>query len=365
VIVCANPQAQYASHKEEIDQAIQRALLGAHYILGPEVAKFEKTFAAYTGVDYAVGLNSGTDALILGLRALGVEPGDEVITVSMTALATVSAILAVGATPVLVDIDPIHYTIDPAAVRKVISNKTKAIVAVHLYGQAADLESLMAIAKENGLPLIEDCAQSTGARYKGRRLGSLGDLGCFSFYPTKNLGAIGDGGMLVTQRPEIAERVRRLRQYGWDDTRATVEPGLNSRLDEVQAAILNVKLQHLDADNSRRRAIAKTYSEALGGLRMQLPAERPETEHVFHLYVLKLSDREKLKSHLASHGVLAGVHYPVPAHRHGGYTEKCVLRAGPLAVTDQLSATVLSLPMYPELTVDEVNQVVRAVKSFY
>ncbi len=368
MILCANPQAQYLAQKEEILEAVERTFGGNNYILGSEVATFENAFAQYNGCRHAVGVNSGTDALVLALRAYDIGAGDEVITVSHTALATVSAILATGATPVIVDVDPEFYTINVEAVQHAVTTKTKAIIAVHLYGQAADLAHLLSLAEKAGVPLIEDCAQSTGGRYQGQRTGSLGDVGCFSFYPTKNLGAIGDGGAVITNNTRLAERIGRLRQYGWDPSRQTQEPGLNSRLDEVQAAILNVKLKTLDAANDKRRLIAKMYSEALMGLPLTTPKVRPKTEHAYHLYVVTTENhktREELKNFLATKKVMAGVHYPTPAHKHVGYDKKCVFKDSQLSVTNQLSETVLSLPMYPELTIDEVQTVIISIKEFF
>ncbi len=364
MIICANPLAQFQSREEEILNKIRQVLAHGHYVLGPEVETLEKSFAHYTETQFAVGLNSGTDALILALRALGIKAGDEVITVSMTALATVSAVLATGATPVLVDIDPEYYTIDPISVKKAITNKTKAIIAVHLYGQAADLDSLLAISKEHGIPLIEDCAQATGGRYKNKSLGSIGDISCFSFYPTKNLGAIGDGGMLVTNNSYLHERVRRLRQYGWDQHRNTTEPGLNSRLDELQAGILNVKFKYLNSDNSRRREIAQIYNSELSQLPFALPQARHDTEHVYHLYALKYDNRDELKTYLAGHQIAAGIHYVVPAHKHGGY-DSCCRIIDNMKNTDHLCARTLSLPMYPELTHGEAYKVTESIKSFF
>ena len=271
MVLCANPLAQYQSQRDEILDAVKNVLESGNYILGPEVAKFEKSFAQFCGTNFAVGLNSGTDALILALKALDIGPGDEVITVSLTALATASAVIAVGAVPVLVDVESKRYTLDPHLIREAVTSKTKAIIAVHLYGQAADLDSIKAIANECGLYLIEDCAQCAGGYYKGKRLGSIGDIGCFSFYPTKNLGAIGDGGLVTTNDSQLFQRIQRLRQYGWNESRQTIEPGINSRLDEVQAAILNVKLKTLDAKNLSRIEIANTYITELASLPIQLP----------------------------------------------------------------------------------------------
>ena len=359
------PLAQYQAQKDEILACVERVLGRGVYILGPEVKAFEKDFADFCGVAHGVGVNSGTDALILALRALGISTGDEVVTVSHTALATVSAIVAVGATPVLVDIEATYYTLDPLVLESAMTTRTKAIVAVHLYGQSADMDAIIAAAKKHGVYVVEDCAQAAGGRYKGRRVGSMGHVACFSFYPTKNLGALGDGGMVVTNDGTIAERVRRLRQYGWDESRSTEEPGLNSRLDEIQAAILAIKLRALDENNAQRAAIAQRYNAAFTGLPAAVPAERPGTTHVYHLYVLSCDDRDRLREYLATQDVLAGIHYPVPAHRHGGYEKRVVLSSRGLSVTSRLVDRVLTLPLYPELSDGDVERVIAAVRQFY
>lgn len=364
MILCANPLAQYQSHREEILAAVQRVLEGGNYVLGPEVAAFERNFAAYSGAEHGVGVNSGTDALILTLRAMDIGPGDEVITVSHTALATVSAVIACGATPVLVDIDPVYYTMDSNCFRRAITPKTKAVIPVHLYGQCADMDTIIAIALEHGLMVIEDCAQATGAAYRGKQVGSIGDAACFSFYPTKNLGAIGDGGMVVTRHPALAARIRRLRQYGWNESRLTDEPGLNSRLDELQAAILNVKLKYLDQDNERRCELAQIYNEGLLGKGLVLPAVRPDTSPVFHLYVIACDGRDAVIKQLLEQGVAAGIHYRAPGHLHGGYDRRCRLPKGGLPVTEDVVGKILSLPMYPELTALQAKQVILNIQSF-
>ena len=365
MILCSNPAAQYESHRDEILAAVKRVLERNQYILGPEVRAFEQAFAAYIGVDHAIGVNSGTDALVLALHALDVGPGDEVVTVSHTALATVAAIIARGATPVLVDIEPRLYTIDPARIEAAITGKTKAIIPVHLYGQPADMDAVMGIARAHGVSVIEDCAQATGAACRARRVGSIGDAGCFSFYPTKNLGAVGDGGAVVTRRADVAERIGRIRQYGWNDERRTQEPGGNSRLDEIQAAILSVKLKTLDVDNGRRRQIARLYTEELAGLAITPPGERDHAEHVYHLYVIaceRPEQRESLRQALARDGVLAGVHYPVPAHLHDGYATRCRVPEAGLPVTGATARAVLTLPMYPELAAADRARVVESLK---
>jgi len=357
MLFCANPHAQYLSHKEQISNAVTRVLESQSYILGSEVEKFEKSFAEYCGVTEGVGVNSGTDALILSLRALDVGLGDEVITVSHTALATIAAILAVGATPVLVDIESDFYTMDPQRFRDAVSPKTKAVIPVHLYGQPADMDAILNIAREHNLYVIEDCAQAAGATYKGKRVGSLGDVGCFSFYPTKNLGAIGDGGMVITKNQNIAGRIRRLGQYGWDENRMTTEPGINSRLDEIQAAILNVKLKNLDVDNEKRKNIALQYNKIFSSSAIVLPKERPDTTHVYHLYVISLKKRDGLKNSLKESGVMAGIHYNMSAHQHQGYDLRCSFSYKNLPKTNKIVDTILSLPMYPEISFEQIKSI--------
>jgi dTDP-4-amino-4,6-dideoxygalactose transaminase len=360
MIRCAYPLAQFHAHEDEIRAAIARVLEGGNYVLGREVAAFETAFATYCGAKYAVGIGNGTDALALTLRGFGIGQGDEVITVSHTALATVAAVLAAGAKPVLVDVDPVYQTIDPVKAEAAITKKTKAIIAVHLYGQAADIAALRQIARRHRIKLIEDCAQAAGGHYGDRPVGSIGDAGTFSFYPTKNLGAIGDGGIVVTSNAGLAERIARLRQYGWDESRRTKEAGVNSRLDPLQAAILAAKLPRLDADNAKRIAIANRYNTAFAGLPVTLPVVRPTTRHVYHLYVVTCTGRDKLKAALATQGVEAGVHYPVPVHRHKGYGERVRLPRIGLPVTEGLAKRVLSLPLYPELTEADVHCVITA-----
>ncbi len=365
VIPWASPLAQYRAHQAPIQSAINRVLNSGNYILGAEVEAFESAFAAYCGDGHGVGVASGTDALILALKALGIGPGDEVITVSHTAVATVAAILAVGATPVLVDVDEIYLTLDPTALAGAATPRGKAVIAVHLYGQAADLDPILSFARERNLALIEDCAQACGGVYRGRRLGGIGHIGCFSFYPTKNLGAIGDGGIVLAREPKIAERVRRLRQYGWDDARQTQEPGLNSRLDPLQAAILSTKLPHLDADNARRADIAALYNERLAGLPLCLPTVRPDSSHAYHLYVLRCEERDRLRAHLAADNIGTAIHYLAPVHREPGYAERVIVPAGGLPVTEGLAGRIISLPIYPGLSDEDIDRVTRSIRRFY
>jgi dTDP-4-amino-4,6-dideoxygalactose transaminase len=365
VIPWASPAAQYRAHKNAIEAAIARVLDSGAYVLGSEVENFERTFANYCGVAHAVGTGSGTDALFLALRSLGIGPGDEVITVSHTAVATVAAIIATGATPVLVDVDAASYTIDPARIGEAVGPRTRAILTVHLYGLPADLDAIEMIAKRHRLRLIEDCAQATGARYRDRHVGSVGDVACFSFYPTKNLGAIGDGGMVTTRDAALASRVRRLHQYGWNENRETEDVGVNSRLDSLQAAILAAKLPHLETDNARRAAIAARYAEGLSGLPLAVPATREGYTHVYHLYVIACGERDALMEHLGRHGIGCGVHYPVPVHLQKGYTERVRVPERGLPVTERLVRRIVSLPIYPELGDAEVDRVNTAIRDFY
>jgi dTDP-4-amino-4,6-dideoxygalactose transaminase len=406
VILCSNPREQYLAHRTEIDAAIDKVLTNGRYILGPEVEAFEKEFAQYCGVKHAVGVGSGTEALHVALAAMGITNGDEVITTAHTAVATATAIRLCGATPVFADIDPKTWTLDPRLIEQAVTPKTKAIVPVHIYGQPADLAPIL----ELGVPVLEDCAQAHGAKYGGRRVGSMGVLGAFSFYPTKNLGAIGDGGAVVTDSDDLARRMRLLREYGWAERYISSSDGWNSRLDELQAAILRVKLRHLDDDNARRRAIAKRYDEALGeqtgvsaphaaacstdaGVSVPhtaacstdagvsaphtaarcstdtpvcvpctpvcVPFVREGVEHVYHLYVVTTDRRDELQQHLRDRGIGALVHYPVAVHKQPAYATN-----DSLPNTERAARTVLSLPMYPELTDDDQQAVIDAVRTF-
>jgi dTDP-4-amino-4,6-dideoxygalactose transaminase len=362
MILCSNPGAQYFAHREEIDAAISRVLTGGRYILGPEVEAFEREFASFCGVGFAIGVGSGTEALHVALVAAGIGPGHEVVTVAHTAVATAAAIRMAGATPVFVDIDAATYTIDPALIERALSERTRAIVPVHLYGQPAELDPILEIAGRRGLMVIEDCAQAHGARYRGKRVGSLGDLGCFSFYPTKNLGAIGDGGMIVTSSAEHARRIRLLREYGWAERYVSTTEGWNSRLDELQAAVLRAKLRHLDADNLRRRELARRYDDELRLEGLRLPVTREDREHVYHLYVVASPRRDEMQAHLQERGIGALIHYPVAVHRQPAYARDS--EGARLPETERAASTVLSLPMYPELTPDEQSIVIEAVRSF-
>jgi dTDP-4-amino-4,6-dideoxygalactose transaminase len=363
MILCANPRAQYLAQREEIDAAIRRVLEGGRYILGEEAAAFEREFAAYAGASHGIGVGNGTDALEIALAACGIGPGDEVITVAHTAVATVAAIERVGASPVLVDIDPATYTLDPAQLERAHSPRVKAVVPVHLYGQCADLPPIVEFARAHGLRIIEDCAQAHGASYQGRPAGSWGDAACFSFYPTKNLGALGDGGMVVTSDAGIAARARLLREYGWSRRYVSDVAGRNSRLDELQSAVLRVKLRSLDQDNARRAQLAGAYTAALAESDLELPRARAEAVHVFHLYVVRSRRRDALQRHLDAGGVGALAHYPVPIHLQPAY-EGRLRGARALPETEKAAREVLSLPMHPQLTEAELGVVTGRVRTF-
>lgn len=362
-----DPGANYFAHKEAIDGAVARVLESGRYILGREVEAFEKEFADYLGVKHAVAVANGTDALHLALRACGVGPGDFAVTVSHTAVATAAAIVLCGASPVFADIDRDRYTMDPdrleEAVRGVAGGRLKALVPVHLYGHPADMAGIGEVANRYGLRIIEDCAQSHGATYRGRKTGTLGHAAAFSFYPTKNLGALGDGGMVVTDDGDLAERIRLLREYGWKERYVSAVPGLNSRLDELQAAVLRVKLPHLDAENEVRRTVAGTYSSLLGDSGLTLPKVARSVRHVYHQYVIRTPRRDPLKAYLRERGIATSIHYPVPIHRQPAY-EARMRGANPLPLTEEIAGQVLSLPIYPELPIDRAELVAREIRAW-
>jgi dTDP-4-amino-4,6-dideoxygalactose transaminase len=363
VIPFSDLKLQYFSIQEEIDASIERVLTSGWFILGQEVQAFEEEFAAYVGADSAVGVGSGTEALHLALLACGVGPGDEVITVSHTAVATVAAIDLIGARAVFVDIDPLSYAMDTSQLEERISPATKVILPVHLYGQMADMDPILAIARRHGLRVVEDAAQAHGAEYKGRKAGSLGDVGCFSFYPTKNLGAYGDGGLVVTSDPELAERLKLLRQYGWRERYVSSVKGLNSRLDELQAAILRVKLERLDEWNVVRRKHAALYDTLLKDAVAVTPSELEYGKHCYHIYAIRSQHRDKLKTFLRQRDVGALVHYPVPVHLQGAYQD-LGCGEGTLPVTERVAREVLTLPVAPEVTEEQIRQVSDLVLEF-
>ncbi|MDQ3309112.1 MAG: DegT/DnrJ/EryC1/StrS family aminotransferase [Gemmatimonadota bacterium] len=357
-------KAEYRKIQVEIDDAIRGVLGSGWYILGQEVAQFEQEFAAYCEVPFAVGVASGTDAVLLALRAMGIGFGDEVITASYTAVATAAAIRLAGATPVFVDIDPVTYTLDPHGIEPAITSRTRAIVPVHLYGHPADMDAILSIAHRHKLIVVEDCAQAHGARYKGRMVGGLGDAAAFSFYPTKNLGAVGDGGAVVTRSSDVAERLRALRQYGWQQRYVSETAGYNSRLDELQAAVLRVKLRYLENGNVARRQAAQCYERLLSHLPLTLPHVRTGAQHAYHLYVVQTKHRDALQKHLAERSIGTAVQYPLPVHRQPAYQR---LAPGPdaLQISDRLAERVLSLPLYPGIPDPHIRAVADAVSSFF
>jgi dTDP-4-amino-4,6-dideoxygalactose transaminase len=359
MIICANPSAQFYSYQAEIEEAVLRVLRSNCYIRGPEVEALEREFSDYIGTTHAIGVANGTDALELAIRALDLKPGDEVITVSHTAVATVAAIEAAGAVPVLVDVDPFFFTLNSAQLPEVLSPRTRAVIAVHLYGQAADLDEIGAFCKQHNLILIEDGSQAHGAKLNGKRLGSIGHIGCFSCYPTKNLGAIGDAGLVTTSDEKLAHKIRILREYGWQERYVSDIKGRNSRLDELQAAILRIKLRNLDDDNQKRRDLAAHYTSLLG-TGVQTPSSRLGADHVYHLYVVRTPHRQELMAHLKSQDIHTVIHYPVPVHLQPAYKGRLRI-AGSMAVTEQLAQEVLSLPLYPELSVQKVKRVALTV----
>jgi len=349
----------YARHQPEFDDAIRRVLKRGWFVLGEELAAFETEFAQFCETGHAVGVGNGTEALQLALMAAGIGPGDEVITAALTAAFTALAISATGATPVFADVNPQTGTVDPPAVEAAITPRTAAIIPVHLYGQPADMDPLRAIAERHGLFLLEDAAQAHGARYKGHPVGTLGDAAAFSFYPSKNLGAFGDGGAVVTAEAGLAERVRMLRNGGQRTRYAHVLPGINSRLDELQAAILRVRLCHLAGDNERRRTIAGRYSAGLTGSGLTLPVEADYAHHVYHLYVVRSPRRDEMAAALRVQGIGSGVHYPTPLHLQEAY-HALGGRRGDCPVAEQMAGEVLSLPLFPELADADVQQVIVA-----
>lgn len=356
-------KAQYRSIRSEIDEAVTRVLDSASFVLGPEVAAFEEEFAAYSGARHGIGVNSGTSALHLALLAAGIGPGDEVITVPFTFVATVAAIRYTGARPVFVDIDPSSFTMNPEFVAAAITPRTKAVLPVHLYGQPADMDPILAVAKAHGLTVIEDAAQAHGAEYKGRRVGSLGDLACFSFYPGKNLGACGEGGIVLTNSAEYARKVRMMRDWGQEERYHHVTTGFNYRMEAIQGAILRVKLRHLERWTEARRSRAALYDQLLADAPVDTPRAMAYARHVYHIYAVRCADRTALQQALGARGVQTGLHYPIPvhlqpAHADLGYRE----RQFPCA--EAAARQVLSLPLYPEISEEDVDAVVAGMRQF-
>ncbi|RPH76265.1 MAG: DegT/DnrJ/EryC1/StrS family aminotransferase [Nitrospiraceae bacterium] len=355
-IPIADPGAEVRALRSSIQEAIDKVLSGGTYILGEETAAFEREWAAYLGIRHCTGVASGTDAIALALRAVGVKKGDEVVTVSHTAVATVAAIETLGAVPVFVDIDPVTRCLNPDLISGVLSSRTKAILPVHLYGQPAPMETIMAIADSHGLAVVEDCAQAHGAAIAGRKVGTFGHAAAFSFYPTKNLGALGDAGAVVTDEASLAQRVREMREYGWRERYVSHIAGTNSRLDELQAAILRVKLPHLDRRNEQRRTVAARYRQAIQSAELTAPAVIPGTTHAMHLFVLECEIRSAVEESFLRSGVRTGRHYPMPVHRQPAYAGR--IRGGDrLPVTEQLADHILTIPCSPEQGEDQVQRI--------
>jgi dTDP-4-amino-4,6-dideoxygalactose transaminase len=371
-VLQADPKAGYLAHKAEIDAAVLRVLDGGWYILGQEVAAFEKEFAAFASAAHGIGVANGTDALEIALRGLGVGPGGGVLSVSHTAVATVASIELVGATAVLGDIEPAYYTLDPKALDAALAGemtggqgakpKIKAVIVVHLYGQPADMTAIAATAKRHGVAIIEDCAQAHGATLNGKHVGAFGNAAAFSLYPTKNLGAFGDGGIVTTSDSALDEKIRALREYGWRQRYISDIKGMNTRLDELHAAMLRVRLKYLAAENARRGAIADAYDRGLKGL-CALPARRAGASHVFHQYVIRVPNRAAVQDKLRALGIGTNVHYPAPVHLQPAYKGQTWLAGKGLPETERAATEVLSLPMFPQLTDDQVAEVVAAVRK--
>ena len=362
-LLFANPSKQNNENRLLILEAIERVMITGNYILGSEVLEFEKEFADYVGMKNCVGVNSGTDALILSLRALDIGHGDEVITPSHTAVATVAAICATGARPVFIDVELNTFTIIPELVELSITSKTKAIIAVHLYGHPCDMDKLMDLSRRTGLYLLEDCAQAHGAEWNGKKVGSFGIVSCFSFYPTKNLGAIGDGGAILTNDKDLAERIRLIREYGWDKDRSVLEISGVSRLDEIQAAILRVKLRKLKESNQRRNEIATLYKNDINNPEVILPTIITGAVHSFHLFVIRTNIRAKMITELNQLEIFPGIHYKQPVHSQSAYLKYQPTDVDSLENTNRIAETVLSLPMYPELEESEIERVIEGIQN--
>lgn len=354
---------QYESIREEINKAVLEVIASQSFVLGPFVESFENSIAGFCSVKHAIGVSSGTDAILLALMACGVKSGDEVITTPFTFFATAGSIARLGAVPVFVDIDSATYNIDVNKIAPVVNKKTKAILPVHLYGQCANMDAILEIARANGLMVIEDAAQSIGAVYKGKNAGTLGNAGCFSFYPTKNLGGYGDGGLVTTNDDRLAEFVKILRVHGSKQRYYHSHIGINGRLDAIQAAVLSVKLKYLDAWSEKRRSIAAYYSEQLKGLPIRLPETEPHNTHIYHQYVIAISDRDALMKYLGSQGIETTIYYPVPLHLQKCF-ESLGYRRGDLPESERAANETLALPIFPEITQKEQDYVIHHIKNF-
>jgi dTDP-4-amino-4,6-dideoxygalactose transaminase len=363
-----DPRAGYLEQKAAIDAAVARVLEGGQYILGREVECFEARFARFVGSAHGIGCGNGTDAIELALRACSIGAGDLVFTVSHTAVATVAAIERAGAMPVLIDIEADGFAMDPAELEQALNapppGRPAAVIPVHLYGEPAPLDEIMALTRAHGLRLIEDAAQSHGAEYRGRRTGSFGDIGCFSFYPTKNLAALGDAGAIVTGDAGLAAAAREIREYGWRDRYVSAVPGINTRLDPIQAAILGVRLETLAAGNARRQWIAARYDAGLAGLPVILPPRRADATHVFHQYVIRTPARDRLREHLRQAGIGTGIHYPLPVHLQPAYCGRLARGPSGLCRSQAIARDIISLPIYPQLADAAIDRVIGEIRRF-
>jgi dTDP-4-amino-4,6-dideoxygalactose transaminase len=364
MILFSEPLKQFKSHQQELEEAVLKVMRSGRYISGEELSKLETNFSKYVGTKYAIGVANGTDALELALRALDIGTGDEIITTTHTAVATVSAIIAVGAIPILADINTNFYTIDTSQLSELLTSRTKAIIPVHIYGHAADLDEVEKFCNKNNLHLIEDISQAHGGRLKNKKLGTFGIIGCFSCYPTKNLGAMGDAGLSVTNDQKINKKIKMLREYGWNKKYISEFNGRNSRLDEIQASIINIKLNYLEKENNIRKNIAQIYNNELSHLNIVTPKKAKNVDHVYHLYVIQTDKRDELKQYLLSKKILTGIHYPLPIHLQPAFKNK-IATAKNMEVSEFISKRIMSLPIYPELEKDNVLYVCQMIKDFF
>ena len=359
----ANPKSEYVYLKKKIDTKIKKVLNSNSYILGKEVENFERNFSNYMGVNYSVGVSNGTDAIILALQAINVKKGDEIITTSHTAFATIAAIVDVGAIPVFIDIKEDDFTIDTSKIEKKITKKTKAIIAVHIYGNPVDIREIVRIKKKFKITLIEDCAQAHGAEYNRKKVGTFGDFATFSFYPTKNLSTYGDGGMVSTNNSKMYKKIKLLREYGWKRKNFSTQKGSNKRLDELHAGILSIKLAHLDKFNNKRIIIANKYLKKINSKKLILPKMNSLKKHVFHLFVVRVKNnqRSKFLNYLNKYNIYAGIHYPLPNHQQITFKKYCKTK---LHITEKISSEIVSIPIYPLLSTKDVNNIINTINNF-
>ena len=360
----SNPTAQYISKKKEINYAIKKVLNSSNYILGKNVKKFENDFSDFIGTKHSIGVANGTDAIEIALKAIDISKGDEVISVSHTALASIAGIILAGAKPVLVDVNKDDFTIKVEDIKKNINKKTKAILVVHIYGQSANMDAIIKLSKKYNIKVIEDVSQAHGGKFKNKFLGSFGDLSTFSFYPTKNLGAIGDAGAICTNNLKFAEKIKKIREYGWNKKRLADINGRNSRLDEIQAAILRIKLKYLKADIKKRQNIASIYKNTIKNKNIIHPKIFKLEDHAFHLYVIKTKKRNDLLKFLRDNKIVCGIHYPKPIHLQPGYKKKIIVR-DQLRNTESLSKEIISLPIYPELKISKVKRISKLINYYF